>query len=594
APARRIGARRRQAAVSSGRRTAVLPRAPAQAVSLVRRLLSTPAYGCFSPREESMSVSSPRLARLALVTMLLAAPAAAVAYGVWVHAVVPVEVLSRLDPKLVPPVRTTMLKSGATDADVAAFRLWFYNRAVAIKDSGVHNAFLKRYPNAAAFDAKAFKAFQMMNPEAQVLGVDPFAAVYRARGRNDIALDPTTPYQPGQKVSIATALEMGSVYPDIDRRNQDRIFRTPDGRVVLTARGDTVPMDPMTLNWGRLTGLSSQAHAHIGLNHEHHSSDPGVLSMTPWNFVIAIGFPTDSVESYAEANAQLYTDLSYIAKLSGGPGTDLLSVFYAGNAMHYIADVGNAIHTLQAGVERFYTDATMQYWMSRLKTVFGLFGATPSRNSIGLDILTNHHTLSEKLFQVELQQAWRLDSLGKRDSISASMRTVLDAMRNGDPLFKRVLESAVLSNAHKYWYPPFGSLIASTVIDSSFQDGATIYRLTREIAVPRLHKLGVAINFDTVADARVWDYVRDRSDPQVKATLDTFNIYQGIAMARVHDALTSWWDRYLITDRTTATKDRPALIDGLMKRVLRDQLNYLNAADARRQEYIDAHGGLKK
>jgi hypothetical protein len=539
-----------------------------------------------------MSAPSRRLARLALVTTLLAAPAAALAYGVWVHAIVPIEVLSRLDPKLVPPIKTTMV-SGATDADVAGFRLWFYNRAAAIKDSAIHSAFLKRYPNAAAFDAKAFKTFLMMNPEAEVLGVDPFAAVYRARTRNDVAMDPTPPYEPGQRVSIATAVEMGSVFVDIDRRNQDRLYRTPDGRVVLTARGDTVPMDPMTLNWGRLTGLSSQAHAHIGLNHEHHSSDPGVLSMTPWNFVIAIGFPTDSVESYAEANAQLYTDLSYLAMLSGGSGSAMLSDLYAGNAMHYIADVGNAIHTLQAGIERFYTDATMQYWMSRFKTVFGLFGTTPSRNSIGLDILTNHHTLSEKLFQVELQQAWRLDSLGKRDSVAATMRGVLEAMRTGDPMFKRVLDGAVMTNAHKYWYPPFGSLIAGTVIDSSYQDGATIYRLTREIAVPRLHKLGVAIDFDTVPDAKVWDYVQDRSDPQIRAALDTFNIYQGKALARVHDALTSWWDRYIITGRT-APKDRSGLTDGLMKRVLRSQLNYLNAADARRQEYIDSRGGVKR
>ena len=51
-----------------------------------------------------MSAPSSRLARLALVTTLLAAPAAALAYGVWVHAVVPIEVLSRLDPKLSPAI----------------------------------------------------------------------------------------------------------------------------------------------------------------------------------------------------------------------------------------------------------------------------------------------------------------------------------------------------------------------------------------------------------------------------------------------------------------------------------------------------------
>ena len=140
-------------------------------------------------------------------------------------------------------------------------------------------------------------------------------------------------------------------------------------------------------------------------------------------------------------------------------------------------------------------------------------------------------------------------------------------MRNGDPMFKRVLDGAVFSNAAKNWYPPYGSLIAGTVIDSSFQDGATIYRLTREIAVPRLHKLGVAIDFDTIPDAKVWDYVQDRSDPKIKAALDTFNIYQGKAMARVHDALTSWWDRYIITGRTTPKDRARGLVDGLIKRV---------------------------
>ena len=539
-----------------------------------------------------MSATSSRFARLAIATLLLAAPAAALAYGVWVHAVLPVEVLSRLDPKFTAPIKTTMV-NGLADADLARFRQWFYTRATAITNKPVHDAFIKRYPTAASFDAKAFKAFLMMNPEAQVLGVDSFAAVYRARTKADVAQDPTAPYQPGTKVSVATALEMGSVYPDLDRRNQDRLFRTPDGRVVLTAKGDTVPMDPMTLNWGRLTGLSSQAHAHIGLNHEHHSSDPGVLSLSPWNFVVAIGFPTDSVESYAEQNAQLYTDLSYLAELSGQPGADMLGDLYAGNAMHYIADVGNPIHTLQAGIEQFYTDATMQYWLSRFKTVFGLFGTTPSRNSIGLDILTNHHTFSEKLFQVELHQAWRLDSMGRKDSIPATMRGVLDAMRNGDSNFKRVLDGIVLSNAAKKFYPPFGSLIAGLVIDSSYQDGATIYRLTREIAVPQLHKVGVVIDFDTIPDAKVWDYVQNRSDPKIQAALDTFNIYQGKALARVHDALTSFWDRYVITGRTQAAY-RSRLVDGVIERVLVNELNYLNAADARRQEYIDAHGGLKK
>lgn len=540
-----------------------------------------------------MSAPSSRLTRIGLIAALMAVPAAALAYGIWIHSVVPVETLKDFKSPIAPAIRTQLVSSGVTDADVAAFRRWFYDRASAVQNASIHREWIKRYPTPASFDAQAFKTLLMMNPAAQVLGVDSFAAVYRTRAPADVALDPTTPYAPGQKVTVATALEMGSVYPDIDRRNQDRLLRAPDGQVVLTTKGDTVPMDPMTLNWGRLTGLSSQAHAHIGLNHERHSSDPGTLSMAPWNFVVAIGYPTDSVESYAENNAQLYTDLAYLAMLKGGSGSEMLSYVYAGNAMHYIADVGNQIHTLQAGIEKFYSDATWDYWKHRLATVFGLFGSTPSRNSIGIDILTNHHTLSEKLFQVELRQAWLLDSAGKKDSIPASMRSALDELRNGDPMFKRVLDALVISNAKKSWYPPFGEMIAHAVIDSSYREGATVYRLTREFAVPQLHKLGVAVNFDTVPDAQVWNFVQDRSDPAIRAAIDTFNVVQGRGLARVHDALNWWWDRFLFY-RQTAAKDRSRLTDGLVERLIVNQLNYLFAADQRRQQYIDAHGGLKK
>ncbi len=541
-----------------------------------------------------MHAPSRRLARVALVITLLAAPAAALGYGIWIHSIVPVEVLKDFKSAaagVAPDVRTQTV-TGASDADLSRFRLWLYGRAAAISDQTLRGAFLKRYPTAAAFDAKAFKAFLMANPEAMVLGVDSFAAVYRDRSRSDVALDPTPRYTPGQKITIATALEMGSVYPDIDRRNQDRLFRGPNGQVTLTAQGDTVPMDPMTLNWGRLTGLSSQAHAHIGLNHEVHSSNSSVLSVSPWNFVVAIGYPTDSVESFAEANAQMYTDLSYLALLSGQSGSEMLSYLYGGNAMHYIADVGNQIHTLQAGIEKFYSDATFDYWWGRLKTVFGLLGSTPSRNSIGLDILTNHHTLSEKLFQVELQQAWRFDSLGQKDSIPASMQGALTGLRTGDPMFKRVLDAVILRNARKAWYPEIGGLIAATVIDSSYQEGAQVYRLIRQMAVPELHKAGVVIDFDTIPDARVWDFIRPRSDPKVQAALDTFNIVEGRGLARVHDAISWWWDRYIYYRATTAA-NKGKLVDGLVARLVRDRLIYLNAADARRQDFIDTHGGLK-
>jgi hypothetical protein len=544
--------------------------------------------------EGFMQASSPRFTRLALVLALLAAPSAARGYGVWIHYVAPSEVLKdfKAAPGLnVPAIRTTML-SGATDADVAQFRTWFYGRTSALKDVGVRSAFLKRYPTQASFDLKAFKEFLMLNPAAEVLGVDSFAAVYRARTPADVAMDPTTPYTPGQQISLENALRMGSVYPDLDRRNQDRLYRTADGKIVLTAKGDTVPFDPMTLNWGNRTGLSSQASAHMALNHQVHSSDPGVLTVAPWNFVVAIGYQTDSVESYAEANAQMYTDLSYVTALGGGSGSDMLSALFAGNAMHYLADVGNPIHDLQVGIKDIYTDATMQYWLGRLKTVFGLLGHTPSRNSIGLDILSNFHTFSEKLFQVELQEAMRLDSAGKKDSISPVMKGVLDKFRTGDPGFRRVLTSDLVSAARKNAYPEYGKLIAAAVIDSSFEDGATIYRLTRQIAVSSLRKAGVRVNFDTIPANRIWEFVRDRNDPAIQAALDTFNIEQGRGLGRVNEALTAWWNAYQGTRLMHA--DRARVTDWIIARLCVGRLNYLAFADARREDYISTHGGAAR
>src|SRR5205085_7863023 len=158
--------------------------------------------------------------------------------------------------------------------------------------------------------------------------------------------------------------QLGSIYPDLDRRNQNRMLRDASGRPRLTTTGDTVPWDPMTLNMGRLTGLSSQGHAHGGLNRHAKSDDPATLKHEPWNFAIATGFP-GPVETYAPDNAQAYTDLALLASAQGRPAWRTLGAFYAGNAMHYIADVGNAVHTVQVGIYPIFFDATIQAWLRR-------------------------------------------------------------------------------------------------------------------------------------------------------------------------------------------------------------------------------------
>src|SRR3990172_9417343 len=66
-------------------------------------------------------------------------------------------------PRAVGPRRAGHTLAGVTDADIARFRAWFHERARALPDTALRHAFLRRYPTAAAFDPRAFKAFFLLN-----------------------------------------------------------------------------------------------------------------------------------------------------------------------------------------------------------------------------------------------------------------------------------------------------------------------------------------------------------------------------------------------------------------------------------------------
>src|SRR3990172_5471621 len=75
----------------------------------------------------------------------------------------------------------------------------------ALPATALRHAFLRRYPTAAAFDARAFKEFFLMNGAAHVLGVDSFDAVYLEMKPQDRALDPHPPYAAGPRIPLMTA-----------------------------------------------------------------------------------------------------------------------------------------------------------------------------------------------------------------------------------------------------------------------------------------------------------------------------------------------------------------------------------------------------
>jgi hypothetical protein len=524
-----------------------------------------------------------------IAAILLLVPSNVTGYGVALHDLFPRRALADSRAPSGRAVRADTLP-GVTDADITRFRGWFYERARALQDTALRHAFLRRYPTAAAFDARAFKELCLMNGAAHVLGVDSFAAVYRELTPQDRALDPHAPYLAGQRIPLATALQLGSIYVDLDRRNQSRIWRDAAGQLRRTATGDTVPFDPMTLNMGRLTGLSSQAHGHYGLNHHPKSDSPDVLKRAPWDFAVAIGFPGE-VETYAEANAQLFTDLALLALLGERPGWQALSALYAGSALHYVADVGNPVHTVQAGIYEIYVDATFQAWLRKAGRLFGLLGAAPTRNSIGLDILTNLHTLSEELFQYELAEALRRSASATSAAVPESMHGAVAALDRGDGALRRVLADTLARLRSESPVPAFGAAVTAVVVNAGYEDGADVYRTIRRLAVGPLRRGRVVIDFDTIPDDQVWRLIRPRGSADVRAALDHFNEVETRGIARVTEALRWWWGQYVVTSLAPRA-NRPLLVDLIVRRVVSQRLRYLEAAESRRRTWIQTHGGL--
>ncbi len=535
-------------------------------------------------------MSKRSLIRAAALAALVVLPSVAASYAILIHHLLITKGLADEKSLTSTPVKSTTL-TGVRDTDIDRFRLWFYSQAKALPDTAARNGFARRYPTAATFDARAFKELLMIAGNTGVLGFDSMAAVYRGLERTEARQDPYPQYQEGNNIPLATALAMGSIYPDVDRRNQDRILRGPDGKPRLTTRGDTVPEDPMTLNMGRLTGPTSDNFAHYGLNHMPKSSDPGVMRSSPYNYVVALGFP-GPVETYAESNAEIYSDLALLALLEGGAGMQTLSALYAGNAFHYIADVSNAVHTLQGGTPGIQNDITLARIIRQFKAGFGLWGKVPSNVELSSEILSNLHTLSEKLFQVELSDALMMAAQQNTAQIPVSMQPGPGALVRGDTAMF-VSYHALINNAmHDSHYPDFGRLITSAVIDDSYQDGAEILRLTRAMANNTVRRATQVINFDTIPDAKVWDYVASRASSNTQAALRRFNEFQIKGLKRATEAVRAWWYAYGLLANPPASKKNEAR-NTILGRLVTQQLFYLHAADARRATWLASHGGLR-
>jgi hypothetical protein len=453
--------------------------------------------------------------RLAVLLCAVSLPASA--YNEAIHALVTRRAFpdraAWLAEELLPPAQ----------ADLDALRALFFRTAVQLPDPGLRATFLSRWPSQEAFTAWELKQLFMLDPAAAVHGFDLVDA--RRMSRGDL-------------------LALASRWPDDDERNRHRYLRGPDRRIVPAQDGSPVPYDPATLDFGSLTGTTSQGHAHYGLVTGPLSDDPAVLKTEPWRFAVP---PT--AHAYGAELAQLYSDLALLAAGSDLPSRDWLAACFAGAAFHHLEDVGNQIHTVQVGIYEFFRDAWMQSKMRDLRTLGGVLGERRSLRQIGVRLIANHHLFSEDLF-------------AKRVLAGApEVRAALDGLDRDDAR----LAGAVPAG------PDFARAIAQATIDISSREGGEVYRLAYRLTAPTLRD-GMGHEYDGAKGDDPDDYLRGDA-----ATLTAFYELEGRGLRRAATALRLWQARF--------DAARAELPPQVVQRSLALLLPYHEAAAARRSKY---------
>lgn len=435
------------------------------------------------------------------------------------------------------------------------FRAAFYAAAAAHPDAGLRGRFVARYPAVNDFTAGAFKEFFGMSATHPALGFDTYEAVAATADPRD----PRGTVAPGVERTVLEWVRIGAMYPDLDRRNRGR-WLTDHGVIQSTKSNARIPFDPVVLNMGQIEPLSGQAHAHYGLNRNPKSDEPDVLKERPADFAVRIGFPDAPVMTFAPERAQAYGELALFAKQINEPA---LAALFAGNAFHYMGDLGNQIHTIQVGIYDFFVDATLQSWKTKLFTLWGLFGEPLERNQIGIDIIGNHHTWSEEIFRVAMQRA--------------------DA---GKPLSPAIGDAGAIyrgdAPAAAQWAPlaagPEGlRALSDALIVEGNREGPEIYALARKISTNDLRKAGVKFDFEKETDAVVVAHLEAGHDQDFARMLEIQA--QGLKRAATAQAL--WW-----TARYAAA---PEPRDEVLARLLRRQLDELTSAEARRAMWLRKH-----
>jgi hypothetical protein len=465
-----------------------------------------------------------RLAALAL----LCAPSA-LAYNEAIHALVTGRAFASraawLDETLAAP----------TPEDLEAFRALFFHAA---SNDG---RFAARWPTVESFTAWEFKQLLMLNPAARVHGFDPVDL--RATKRGEL-------------------LQLASRWPDDDERNRYRYAYDASHRIVRAPDGSPLPYDPATLDFGGLTGTTSQGHAHYGLVEGPLSDDPEVLKKDPRRFAVP-----RTAHAWGAELSGIYTDLALLAASSDLHGREWLAASFAGAAFHHIEDVANQIHTVQVGIYDFFRDAWLQSKLRDVTTLGGVLGPRRTLEQIGVRLVANHHLFSEDLFAKRVAEA---ESSGHRAPQVADAVAGLD---RDDAQFAAQARSAVERSGGA-----FGRALAQAMIDVSSTEGADVYALAYRLSAKTLRD-GLGHEYDGAKGDDPDAFLAPPS-PDREATLTKFYQLEARGLRRAATALRLWeagFEAVLPTRPSAPTT-----------RILAIVLPYQDAAAARRASYVPA------
>jgi hypothetical protein len=474
---------------------------------------------------------------LALLSALALAASPARAYEERVHQVIGERALPATLPRdLARP----------TPADVDELRIATWRAGAGHPDPGVRARFLARYPTERQFDGWAWKEFLGLTPEARVVGADVL---------------------PDGPPDARTMLAISSRLPDDDARNVERFAHDPERRVRRDGSGKPVPRDPAQLDMGALTGLSSQAWAHYGLPRVEFSDSPEVLKTDPRRWAYP---PT--ARAFAPEMAQVHTDVALAAATAGTPGGRALAYVWLGAAHHYVEDVANQIHTLQA-VYPFFVDAKIESWKENLLSLWGVLRPRPGFEEIGIGIIKNHHLFLEDLWGARVTEA-----ADGRSTVPGAVAG-LSALATGDSEEEAALDALRLDPAG-----PFAREITEQVVDASSREGGDVYLAARDIARPHLSKARIVYVAGT-ADAEV----RPSPDP---ARLARFYELEARGFARAASAVRRhvrlFDEEVARAGRSEA--DRLAIREAVLRRLVADRMAARDAEDARLAAWLAARG----